>query len=324
MRGTLVAVMVGILAWSTLAGCSGEDVSQPNGGKTAKNAADDGYQGILPPLAYPLAPYRMSVTDSMMITWAARIISDRCMRKFGFEPEPFEIDMAKYKMIERNEAARRFGVTDPKIAKKFGYGRPGDYGKPADRHPMPSKSYLFVLTGAREPQPQVAEDAKSPGTFGGLTIPPGGCAGEGRKAIWGTPSNVLPFHLGRELAVKAALAAESDPEWIEADQDWSECMKSAGYVRTDPNHFPPSRVPETLETPGVEPSPAEVQEALADISCKRKVHYVKRRNANRVEYEQREVEANQLALDEEKKLRDAGLRRAAAIVAEAEGRSSAS
>ncbi len=73
-------------------------------------------------------------------------------------------------------------------------------------------------------------------------------------------------------------------------------MARSGYKRKDP-------VNDDLKIKDRDTNPApaaEVQEALADITCKVLTDFIKRANSVHVEYANRAIEADQTALDESK------------------------
>lgn len=259
----------------------------------------------------PLDVYRLSISDAAAITWAGQIVSNRCMQRFGFHVPGPVIDKARVAEQERIESERKFGVVDASIASTYGYGFPATESATSTSQPEQSPAFLFVLTGQKDSATGVVtKDARSPGKVGGLEIPPGGCNGEGRTAIWGNPSNILPLHVASDLAVQAGLKAQADSRTRAADKAWSDCMGVAGYRLANPQSVDPPTNDGSREKAPL----SEVQQALADIDCKAKVRYIQIRHDVQVEYENMLIEQNQLALDEEGDLKEKALLRSATIV----------
>lgn len=259
--------------------------------------------------AMPLAPYRLSAEDASTVGYALALLKQRCMTRFGFKLELPPQDPSRVAANDRVDQARVYGITDPAVARIYGYGFPPDYQPAANPGGGNlSQAELFVLTGNRngDLNPAVAAQPTSPGNIQGQQIPVGGCIGEAQRAI-GDVAGSNTTTLGDQLAAQAGYKAVADPQYLQAVTDWVSCMRSSGYNRTRPTDFPAS-------TTGQPAPAAEIQEALADITCKKSTNYVARFSSLHVKYEQQLLEANQVALSQEQSRLQAIIRKSAAVV----------
>lgn len=279
----------------------GSNSPQP-GGKTNEKAdattpvSDD----ILPQIEFPLDDYRLSGRRFLMVGWAQDLVIHDCMARFGFD---YPVRASSEEDIDtkyRVNLSNHYGITSAMQAKRYGYGLPQMAYEKSIVLQDQTEAFLFVLTGTRNSGDIVPPDAKSPGKVGGVVIPPGGCQGEASTLIYGNPGTQVEIgELAQQLTFDAGSVSISAPDIIAVRQAWVDCMAKKGYSRkmdlnADGVALRWDRDPATPPTAG------EVQEALADVDCKRQVDYVNVFNRIQVGYQKRVIEQNQLALNEEK------------------------
>ncbi len=260
-------------------------------------------------LSLPLDPFKESIENSLVIGEATDILVAKCMKSFGFNRPSKKPDLARALASKAEGNSRIFGISDLSQAKKNGYhldeglnSRTGGSGVAQS----PAEMLVFDGTKPGEVPPDIA--TKSPGNYGGRTIPPGGCIGQARTAIFGSAVFLSQFTLAKELATTAANSAEADARVLAQIKGWSTCMKSAGLNYPDPysiNDF-------NLDTP--RPSAREIQVAIADVECKEKTQLAKTWLKVLAEYEKTALEKNQLTLAEQLRQRQDVVNRATLII----------
>ncbi|MDI5969403.1 hypothetical protein POF50_008605 [Streptomyces sp. SL13] len=181
---------------------------------------------------------------------------------------------------------RRYGISDPEGAAKYGYQLPTDDAQ----HPAPpqlSSAGISVLTGRTALSPRAA---KAPSTYKGMKIPQGGCEQQSFNRLGARLDFSLPSKLDHDSLVRS----QEEPQVRMAIGDWSSCMKIRGYTVADPyaafNLFP--------GTGSGGASQQEIDLALADIHCKEKTDLIAVWHKADAEIQQQEVEQNQLDLQQ--------------------------
>jgi hypothetical protein len=114
--------------------------------------------------------------------------------------------------------------------------------------------------------------------------------------------------LGLNLDGKAWVVALNNPASVAAKADWSGCMADAGYSMRDPLEDIP-------DPQGRTGTPAEIKQALADISCKVSTDYIARVNAENVRVAGQYLEQNRSALQASKEFNDNALKNANEVIA---------
>jgi hypothetical protein len=266
--------------------------------------------GILPPVASPLAAYKLMGADLYAMQAAESELAGECMTRFGFDPVDLGLDRDATVAEQRDSDTRIYGITDLAEANKYGY-QPESVATATDELPVTTASYNFVYTG--DPNgglsiPQDGGELTSPGDFGGLQIPPGGCLGEAREKLSGSPNAEVKDGFAQSLRGDAYNASMADVRVQQLLSRWSACMAAAGFNYQSPLD------PEFSREPGSSPSAAEVNTATTDIGCKKKTALIPGWNKVDVEYQEKAIEKNQLQLTEDKDKIQTALKKAAAVL----------
>src|SRR6218665_3567345 len=117
---------------------------------------------------------------------AANIPTQKCIWRFGYDYKPV-MNFEKYAESFVIDDARLYGITDPVVAKAYGYlPAPSDEGASDANAALASANFDLVLRGWKEGEPPSLESlSKSPGSSGGIEIPAGGCLGDARLKLTG-------------------------------------------------------------------------------------------------------------------------------------------
>jgi len=255
-----------------------------------------------------LDAYRRSPRDWSLLGKAYDRQIDVCLAGFGFPAGPASADESSQVAVDAEARSRLYGVSDAALVKAYGYGL-STQAQHETQHLDISAAEEFVLTGMKQGQPP-ANPAVSPGEAGGKAIPPGGCAGQARKTIYGTTSTQDTFTLAGNLATDAWQRSRSDQRVAKVIADWSACMAGKGYSYPDPL----TAAGAFARDGGTTPPAKEVQTSVADVACKEQTSLVSLWHDVDAEYEQKAIEENQLALNEQKSQLQQALARAAAAV----------
>ena len=276
------------------------------------------FSGVTPPTPDPLLAYAQNPPVMVAMARAETALTQECMTQFGYEFKP-EMDFDKYAESFLVSDARLYGITDPVVAKVYGYlPAPGNSAIPNANAALAGPNFDLVLIGVdngEAPTPEVL--SKSPGTLGGIEIPAGGCLGDARLKVTGNVSgNALDSEtLGQDLHIQAWRAAMQDEKLAAAKNAWARCMAKGGYTGIDPIGGP-EKLSGLGEDGTINPaSDSEVKQALVDIECKRTTDWVKTANAVHVDYALRAINENQLALEDSKNFFDNALENANDVIA---------
>lgn len=266
------------VASALLAACSGAGAAAPIASSVGEVQTAQGD---------PLAAYLL--TDDQMRQWgaaSASLIAD-CMRRSGFT---YSTDTVEFPVAT---SGRLFGITSLEEAQTRGYHpdlRQPDFPEPnADSDTV---AYQRALGGP---------DSNS-GT-------PGGCEGEALAAL-GSPSAANELASG--LKHDAWDRSRADDRTQAALRKWSDCMQQAGYDYTDPM--------EAGNDPafsGKAATRAEIAVAVRDVHCKQRVGLVNTWDVAYIEWQQKLIEQNQLALDEARAQQEQIMGHAAQVLADA-------
>lgn len=275
------------------------------------------FSGITPPTPDPLLEYAQNPPTMVAMARAETTLTQKCMAQFGYDFKP-EMDFEKYAESFVESDARLYGITDPAVAKVYGYlPAPGTAGIPNANAALAGPNFNLVLTGAKDGEAPTAEVlSKSPGTSGGVQIPAGGCLGDARLKVTGNVSGNAPDSaaLGQDLRVQSYQAAMQDAKVTAAKEAWATCMAKDGYTGIDP--LGPEEFSGLGEDGTFNPaSESEVKQALVDIECKCTTDWVKTVNAVHVDYALRAINENQHALEESKNFYDNALNNANDVIA---------
>ncbi len=166
-----------------------------------------------------------------------------------------------------------------------------------------------MLYGEDDVQPGDAS-ASAKIVIDGKELPRGGCLGEARTRLYGSPAEESRFVLADRLAIVTSQEAAADPRVAQYLADWSACMKDRGFVFKDINTI----MTAFERAPDSKASPQEIMTAVTDIECKKKTGLVRKWRLIGIEKEKVALEKNQLALTEERKDLDSALTKAAVVL----------
>ncbi|MEV4614707.1 hypothetical protein AB0K43_19215 [Kitasatospora sp. NPDC049258] len=226
-------------------------------------------------LRLPLQDYIPDAAQLRRLDRAQRILTDRCMSRYGFHflvPELPESPSAE------GDNARRYGLYDPQAAAASGYST-HEEDRPR-KPPMPSlepaESLVLGGTGRvnTKTMPKSQEEAEKSGAgdgeVNGLKVPIGGCRREAYLRLWApTAASGDPMKV-QELDAESYDRSRQDSRVVKATEQWSACLAERGYHARNP-------VSPQAEL-GLEPdrfaSPAGIAAAVADVDCKRRTNLV--------------------------------------------------
>ncbi|MBD0708615.1 hypothetical protein BU197_09455 [Streptomyces sp. CBMA291] len=296
MTRSLLALAGAVLALSPLTGCGPADPAEgaPRAGAPGaavpvdesnwpKSTPD---KGLARGLVLPLQQYMQTYKESVVIERAARGLQTECMAEFGFTIVFPPAGVNPPPNADDANMSRRYGITERDLAEKYGYGIPPD----AVEHPAPPRltpAAIAVLTGRKALDPR-AEPA--PATYQGKKIPKDGCQGSAFDRIGAR----IDFGLSSRLDHDSLVKSQETPEVQAVIKAWSGCMRKKGYEVADP--YAATDLVRRVE--GVETSGKEIAAALADIDCKKEVDLVRIWHTVDAALQARQVEQNQLALQQ--------------------------
>ncbi|MGV9286669.1 hypothetical protein [Streptomyces sp. NPDC003719] len=280
-----------------LAGCSsssdGTDAGDTTAARAAAAAGDTSKwpravadQGLVRGLTLPLQPYMQTYQDAMVIERAARTLQTECMAGYGFTVVFPPVGVNPPPNADDSNMPRRYGISDRAAAAKYGYQLPPDTAE----HPAPldlSPAATAVLTGRKGTGPR-AEPA--PPTYNGRKIPKGGCQQQAFDELGARIDFTLPSRLDHDSLVKS----QEDPRVRSTIGAWSTCMKGKGFTVADPF----AAVDMAFRNGAGAADQKQITLALADIDCKKETNLVAVWHKVDAEIQSRQVEENQLALQQ--------------------------
>lgn len=251
---------------------------------------------------FPLDAFMQTPDESKAISAAVTLVANRCMARYGFPP-----DVRPYRNVNPLDAlARRYGtVRDVATAAKFGYHLPSPpRPEPASAPSVADRSAAeqAVLAGPEPGQAQLVVN--------GLAVPPGGCLGEGQRAVGREVVQEAPDALAYQLQGQVFSRVMADDRVRASHAAWSACMKASGYQESDPLDVTVPGSPDL--TTGL-PSADEVRKAVADAGCAQQARLWEVGYAVEVALQQEAVQRNLEQLRKGRQTIEGWLRRAAAV-----------
>ncbi|KQV21761.1 hypothetical protein ASC99_18905 [Kitasatospora sp. Root107] len=306
-------VATALLVLAALAGCSAPAAQTKESGKggpvlLASRPQIGGTPARLDSTlgqALPLAEYQLRPEARLAVSKAERMLTAKCMARYGFsdpnawlpEPQP-----------DRDPLERRYGLADATMAEQWGYHVPPGWKGQVDdltrqNRPVLSQSELLVLSGRG---PQAGPTSSGGLSYQGTPVPEGGCQGEAKRRISPDGDFDDPELVRR---IDGSPQSDSDPVVLQVFADWSACMKGKGFDRTKPVKDPkaPKLAPE--------PNRAEIEQATADVACKRQTNLVGVWFAAESAYQDAMIQQNITALAEIRQQNDRTVKAATEIVA---------
>lgn len=213
--------------------------------------------GTVQGLALPTDVYRPTAEELGLVSAAERKLVGDCMAGYGFDwPAP---------AAERppgNQLDRMYGVTDPALARRYGYHVPGDGSA---RHGELRRSGAGRTLSPTE---QLVLDGGADGSYRGKAIPAGGCAGAARRQVTGV-DDIDPTRAADAITVDMWDRSKSDQRVVDVVAAWSACMRQAGY-----DYPSPVGVTDPRWSMAGPVTAAEVQAAETDVRCKQSTNLV--------------------------------------------------
>ncbi|WP_395296372.1 hypothetical protein ACF9IK_25225 [Kitasatospora hibisci] len=270
----LRATFAALAALTTLSGCAGgppaaAPIVVPPTTPVATPSAGTGVDE----LHLPIEQYMLTPVQSVQFEWVRKAATGSCMKRYGLDypvpAKPGPDDTAARTYTPMN---RRYGVTEPDSAARWGYHMPQTAAAPAAGEQPASLAALpaaarTVLLGVDQAQGTRAT------SYQGKPLPDGGCFAELDRIMPGAaggpqgPGNG-PQGAVTEIKSGSFTESKSAPEVAAAIAAWTGCMKEHGFDLPDPLQAP-TAVP-SMKDPV--PSATEIAQAVADVDCKRRTN----------------------------------------------------
>ncbi|MFE7273320.1 hypothetical protein [Streptomyces sp. NPDC057623] len=185
-----------------------------------------------------------------MIDKAKKILIDRCMEEFGSDysaPLPGEPIV---------QATRRYGVTDMKTARTYGYHMPkASSGAGEDPGKIAARERTLLFGSSRRASVEA----------NGMEVPAGGCSGKAESIITTTQRPESAISVAQQINSESFTISLKDPLFVKANRRWSACMAERGYKYDSPL----KAISDAKFQEADEPTEEEKRVAVMDISCKR-------------------------------------------------------
>ncbi|MFJ6215194.1 hypothetical protein ACIQGZ_17940 [Streptomyces sp. NPDC092296] len=238
--------------------------------------------GVVGDVRLPLDAYTPTPDQKLVLDNARIALENSCIHRFGFS-ETIPPKKSPPSFLAHINAGL-FGPTDVAVVKVHGYRVPdpgGGAGTSAQNPPQLSDAVVGLLTGT------------GPGRVHGMRVPAGGCVGEALRALSkGGPAAPNDTSYANNLAASLGDSVDKDPRVLEVQRRWSSCMKSQGY-----SYESSIQAMGDSRWQGRVPSRIEIDTALADVECKRRVDLEDIGIAAWVAYENEQIKAHSAQLD---------------------------
>ncbi|CRK59272.1 hypothetical protein; putative signal peptide [Alloactinosynnema sp. L-07] len=255
-------------------------------------------------LSTPLDAYRPDPQQRATLATARELLIRVCMAGFGFA----------WPVLARSvepDTDRRYGITDPAEARRFGYRLPPDKAGGVNA-PAPG--------GAASPIAYKILSGQTRQTTEGKHVPEGGCAAEADRSLGFEVAirdggMIEVSNLPQRLENEARHGYKSDSRTAQVDAAWAACMRDTGFGRAgNGRDYASWRDPNDTYSQG-QVSQLEIDTALADIECKNKHNVAGISHAVETAYQRRLIERDAEALTEEKQKHEERVRHATELVA---------
>ncbi|GGN74640.1 hypothetical protein GCM10010112_44990 [Actinoplanes lobatus] len=276
----VVAVAVLAVGALAMAGCAGDEGGQ--GGSPASAAS-------LPPppvtatpsvsnlndVKLPLDRYTTTIDQLIDLDYASKAVAADCMKRFGITWRFGE----RAELNALRDRTNRLGLIDEAVAKRAGYHadpeHADDYTQTDRDRTTLTDDQALVLLGT------------TPGRKAPDGVPEGGCLGEGHRRIaWNLDEDAWLEDLTNEAAGRTF----ADDRALRIAADWSACMKASGYRYAKPDDA--NNDARWWKNEKAAASKIEINTAVADVRCKRKVGYLDQMTSILSAYQQQIVEVN--------------------------------
>ncbi|MFF3602832.1 hypothetical protein [Streptomyces sp. NPDC002463] len=299
MRPLAARATVLLLSAALLTACSSE--SGGGGGDSAKEPEIGTVPRMLSTagLSYPLDGYATTEDQRRKLEKAQSRVTGDCMKRFGFD---YELPLSPAP-ISRSGDSRRYGLTDPAIAARYGYV-PNRGAQPPAKPAVQTLSANGKLAldgpdGYKGPQPMSLEEARakdSGKTLNGQKVPIGGCLREGFLTIYAPKKGAVDAMFVTNVRMDAFSRSREDSRVVAAVKAWSACMAEKGY-KVDEPVSPQSDLGLNPNTFG---SPKAIAAAQQDVACKEKANLVGIWYTVETAYQKRNIEQNAETLNQAK------------------------
>lgn len=252
--------------------------------------------GLAKGLVLPLEEYMMHYPDEVTLDNVSHRMTAECMARYGFHYVPAPAGNNPPPSVDAANMVRRYGIMDSAQAGRYGYHLAHDTGQ----QPVPLKvtaAEYTVLTG-RAAAGRAESAAKL--NYRGKDVPQGGCLGEAARKSGENVDQTLVERLNKDSLDRS----QTEPRVRAAIGAWSACMKKNGYTIADP-------LVAGDRIGGDSPSGSEIDQAVADVSCKATTGLVQVWYQADAALQRKEIEQNRLALSKVKQQLRTALRNAA-------------
>ncbi|WP_030693554.1 hypothetical protein [Streptomyces globisporus] len=299
MRPLAAPATVLLLSAALLTACSSD--SDGDGGGSAREPAIGTVPRMLSTagLSFPLDGYATTEDQRRKLEQAQSRVTGDCMKRFGFD---YELPRSPAP-ISRPGDSRRYGLTDPTIAARYGYvpnrgAQPP--AKPSVQALDPSGELaLNGPDGYKGPQPMSLEEAEvkdSGKTLNGQKVPIGGCIREGYLTIYAPKKGAVDSMFVTNVRMDAYTRSREDSRVVAAVKAWSACMAEKGY-KVDEPVSPQNDLGLDSNTFG---GPKAIAAAEQDVACKEKANLVGIWYTVESAYQKRSIEQNAETLNQAK------------------------
>lgn len=236
-------------------------------------------------LTFPMDAYLVPAAQRQELQQAQNVLVDQCMRRYGFRyktpntPTTPDAPGSAATADVYGENGRRYGLSSPALAARYGYGSPPQRTPARPPRPAAGSNESLVLDGPpdldAQSLPSNLEEAEKARTSGkntrvvnGVKIPVAGCSGEAGLRLYSPDAAAVDITFSQNLNAEANERSRQDSRVVRVIRDWSACMVQHGYHVASPMD-----VPSTLQLVDLSGARA-VTIATADVACKRKVNVV--------------------------------------------------
>jgi hypothetical protein len=270
-----------VLAVALLAGCAASPTAAPS-------PPPDMHGDFV----LPSDTYAFTLPEIGRIDLAKQLLIGKCMQRLGYR---FDAAAARRDIAAGNHNTvtdlgwygnpRRYGVTDPAVAARYGYHleTPSLGGGTA----APG---LGTVTGAMRRS---------------LT---GSCAPEATTAL--SPDGVVAeSDVVADVSARSFRESMHDPAVLAAFGQWARCMGAKGY-----RYSAPAEACAEFDVDSPRIPAAEIAAAEADVACKQQTHLIDGWHGFEVRYQNDRIAAQRTAFDQAMKDHDAQMRRVDQVI----------
>jgi hypothetical protein len=261
----------------------------------------------------PVEHYLLTPLQAAELTWLENRSEHNCMAGYGFDypkpaPRPSATDVGT---LQYSVTYRRYGVTDPRFARTWGYHPPvPGQVRPADTAQsskagagLPSGDEYALLMGH-------SSNGTALTSYHGRPVPPGGCTTQAAALFPDVSSPQGPGAApGQPLsALKSSSwsASLGDPRVTSVFLAWQACMSAAGF-HVSANPLEAGTGLASINAPA--PDRAELAMAEADVRCKASTDLVGVWFAVESDYQNTAIAQQQSVLDQIRQQRDRTVQR---------------